>query len=167
MQGRIAKLAAGYGVDFAAAHQDDVRGLDRLLISRVYPEQPNFSAWDAADDAFARLEEARAHGFSHDIRARDPALPCLPGTSAALALLTRAAAHTLLQARSEDSGSHEEDVCPAPRTELWRKPVEKVSTVHVDVRRKASMGAHTQLMPCPTCSSAPSLSRTKTDSNPR
>ena len=57
MQGRITTLAAGYGVDFAAAHQDDVRGLDRLLISRVYPEQPEFSAWDAVDDAFARLEE--------------------------------------------------------------------------------------------------------------
>ena len=59
MQGRITTLAADYGVDFAAADQDDVRGLDRLLISRVYPEQPDFAAWDAVDNAFARLEEVR------------------------------------------------------------------------------------------------------------
>ena len=59
VQGRITTLAAGYDVDFDALHQDDVRGLNKLLISRVYPEQPDFSAWDAVDDAFARLEEAR------------------------------------------------------------------------------------------------------------
>ncbi len=60
MQGRIAKLAAGYGVDFVGAHQDDVRGLDKLLMSRVYPEHPDFHVWDAVDDAFAQMEEASA-----------------------------------------------------------------------------------------------------------
>ena len=60
MQGRIAKLAEGYGVDFVGAHQDDVRGLDRLLMSRVYPEHPDFAIWDAVDDAFAQLDEASA-----------------------------------------------------------------------------------------------------------
>ena len=79
MQGRIAKLAEGYGVDFAALHQDDARGLNKLLISRVYPEQPDFSAWDAVDEAFAKLEEASAT-FPIPCSPNEPALssaiPC-------------------------------------------------------------------------------------------
>ena len=79
VQGRIAKLAEGYGVDFVGAHQEDVRGLDRLLMKRVYPEHPDFSIWDAVDDAFARLDEARptySKTLSHRALAWSEIPPC-------------------------------------------------------------------------------------------
>lgn len=57
LQGRISKLAAGFGVDFGALKQENCTGLHPLLYSCVYPEQPDFSAWDAAEAALAQLTE--------------------------------------------------------------------------------------------------------------
>ena len=57
VQGRISNLAAGFRVDFGALHQNDARALHELLIRQVYPDQPDFSALDAIDDALTQLDE--------------------------------------------------------------------------------------------------------------
>lgn len=51
MQARMTEIAGQYGYDYGALDAHGCRDLCVTLYSHVYPEVPDFSAWDASDAA--------------------------------------------------------------------------------------------------------------------